>query len=183
MLCKILDFFNTRERVSPPGYLTSKCSGAKCLQCKSWQRCYAYSLILLLQFTQTAAGLLPASAAAAPASPYKQRAAAGHSLPAAPDAHSTSQAALLTSVLPCFSGFGCSYFHLKPCAAPQSPPCRTDTVPGERGWGTATVMVVSCRGNPSVPSPGGSRASVAILWRQLVGWRWGATLGIGSPHL
>ena len=50
-----------------------------------------------------------------PASHYKQR--AGHSLPASPHLHLPnlpSHFQLLTRLLPCFSGFGCSYFHLKP---------------------------------------------------------------------
>ena len=47
--------------------------------------------------------------------------------------------------------------------------------------GTATVMVVSCNGSPSVPSPWASRASVAILWRQLVGWRWGLRWELAAP--
>ena len=42
-------------------------------------------------------------------------------------------------------------------------------------------MVVSCNGSPSVPSPWASRASVAILWRQLVGWRWGLRWELAAP--
>ena len=74
---------------------------------------------------------------------------------------------ILTKVVPTLSVLGCSYFHLT--VAVQSDPATWPATMelniellGERGEpGTATVMVVSCRGRPS-PS---LIVSVAIFYQ------------------